>query len=275
MAEPGTLLVGCVQMRSELDPRENLRVCLRYLDEAVAAGVELLVFPETASSRVDDPSRAPDAESLDEGFVPGLAEATAGLDLTVIAGVTETGAGDRPFNTLVALRDGERVAEYRKIHLYDACAMAESDTIAPGDGPVVTFSVKGFSVGMMTCYDIRFPELSRLLAERGADVLAVPTSWVRGPLKEEHWTTFCKARALENTVYLAGACQTGGSRVGLTSVVAPDGVIVSRLAQHEGLVTARIRRETLDAAREAFPLLEQRRFAISPEIAPHQAAERR
>ncbi|ADD42427.1 carbon-nitrogen hydrolase family protein [Stackebrandtia nassauensis] len=272
MTEPGTLLVGCVQMRSDLDPGENLRQCLRYLDEARTAGVDLLIFPETVSSRVDDPSRAPQAESLDDGFVAGLAKATEGLDLTVIAGVTET-HDDRPFNTLVALRDGQRVARYRKIHLYDACAMAESDTIAPGDGPVSTFAVKGFEVGMMTCYDIRFPELSRLLAERGADLLAVPTSWVRGPLKEEHWTTFCKARALENTVYLAGACQTGGSRVGLTSVVAPDGVIVSRLAQHEGLVTARIGRDALTAAREAFPLLEQRRFAISPEITPHPTAD--
>lgn len=272
MSEHETMTVACVQMRSTHDWRHNLSACLRHVEQARALGVDLLIFPETASSRTDVPTERPEAQGVDGPFVSALAAAAADSGMTLIVGITEAQAGERPFNTLVALRGGELIASYRKIHLYDACAMLESDTIQPGDGPVATFTVNGFTVGMMTCYDIRFPELARLLAEQGADLIAVPTSWVQGPLKEDHWAALCKARAIENTVYLAGAAQTGGNRVGLSTVVAPSGVSIATLGTDEDLLVATVQRRLLTAAREAFPLLVQRRFATSSIPEPHPAA---
>lgn len=262
MTGTARLTVGCVQMRSALDPAENLPRMLAHIAEAARLGVRLLVFPEASTSRSDDPLVPSRSEGLDEGCVPDLAAASAEHDVTVVVGVMETGPQGRPFNTLVALQGGRAVAVYRKLHLYDAAGTRESDSVAPGDGPLITFDVDGFRIGMMTCYDIRFPELARLLADRGADVIAVPTSWVRGPLKEMHWLTFCRARAIENTVYVAGACQTGGDRIGHTMVVAPDGVAEASAGYDEELVIARVTAARLDRVRTAFPMLSQRRFAI-------------
>lgn len=260
-AEEG-LLVGCVQMHSVLAPEENLLRCLAHLEDATARGVQLLVFPEATSSRSDDPLVRPIAEPLDVGFVPALAAAAARHDITVVVGVMESGSADRPYNTLVALQGGRTVAVYRKLHLYDAAGTRESDAVMPGDGPLTAFDIDGFRVGMMTCYDIRFPELARLLAGQGADAIVIPTSWMRGPMKELHWLTFCRARAIENTVYIAGACQTGGDRIGRTTIVAPDGIAEASSGIDEGLVVARITAARLDRVRATFPMLDQRRFSI-------------
>lgn len=265
------LIVGCAQMASVLDPMQNLERCVSVAQEASRRGVQLLIFPESASSRSDDPHVPPLGEPLDGGFVADLASAVSDLAMTVIVGVTESGSADLPHNTLVALRGGRIISVYRKMHLYDAAGLRESDAISSGDGPVVTFEVDGFRVGMMTCYDIRFPEIARLLASDGADVLAVPTSWVRGPMKELHWTTFCQARAIENTVYVAGAAQTGGMRIGRSMIVAPDGIAEASAGTDTGLVVSRISRDRLHRVREAFPVLRQRRFSIVG--TPHPAGE--
>lgn len=265
------LILGCVQMHSELQLAANLARCIGYLDEAEARGVQLLVFPESASSRSDDPTVPPLAEDIDGEFISKLRAHLAGRDMTVIIGVTERRAGGSPYNTLVALRDGEIVGRYRKLHLYDAAGVRESESTSPGDGPVEVVEVNGFRVGMMTCYDVRFPELARLLAEKGADVLALPASWVSGPLKEEHWRTLCAARAIENTVYIVGAGQTGGNRIGRSLVAAPDGVIEVAAGYDEDLLVTRVSDERLKRVRSRFPMLGQRRFTI--DTSPKPAVE--
>ena len=266
------LIVGCVQMQSRLDPAENLSACIRAANDASRRGVQLLVFPETASSRSDDPEVKPHAEKIGSGFVPALARGLANLDMTVIVGVTEDRGEQRPYNTLVAMRRGRIVSVYRKLHLYDAAGMRESDVVTPGEGPVTTIDVDGFRVGLMTCYDVRFPELARLLSEQGADILAIPASWVQGPLKEEHWRTLCAARAIENTVYVLGAAQTGGTRIGRSAVIAPDGVAEAAAGYAEELIVARVSGRRLSHARARFPMLQQTRFAI--DAVPRPAAAR-
>jgi predicted amidohydrolase len=257
-------------MQSGLDPADNLTRCIRVAREASGRGVQLLIFPESASSRSDDPEISPRAEDIGEGFVPALVTGLADLDMTVVVGVTEERGESRPYNTLVAVRHGRIIAMYRKLHLYDAAGMRESDVVTPGEGPVATFDVDGFRVGLMTCYDVRFPELSRLLSEQGADILAIPASWVQGPLKEEHWRTLCAARAIENTVYVLGAAQTGGTRIGRSAVIAPDGVAEAAAGYAEELIVARVSARRLSQARARFPMLQQTRFAIDavPRPAP-------
>lgn len=258
-----TFTVACAQLHSVRDVATNLGRCLRFVQQAVDRDVDLLVFPEATASRIDSSAETSEAQPLDGPFVSALAAATAGTALTVIVGLIESNGGDRPFNTLVALRDGELIGTYRKIHLYDAAATRESDSIMPGDGPVATFDLHGLTIGMMTCYDVRFPELARALALQGADLIAVPTSWMSGPLKEEQWRVMCAARAMENTVYLVAASQTGGRRIGLSTVVAPTGVPIASLGAEESLLVTTIDRRLLEETRIRFPLLQQRRFSTS------------
>lgn len=264
-----TLLVSCVQMESFLEPERNLALCLSHLVEAEQVGVNLIVFPESTSSRTDEPGRAPVSEPLNGPFVEGLCEWSSNSDITIIVGITERNDIGNPYNTIVAIRRGAIISIYRKLHLYDACDFKESEAVSPGQGPLTTFDVKGFSVGIMTCYDIRFPEVARLLASQGADLIAVPTSWVAGPFKEAHWRLFCQSRAVENNVYLAGAGQTGGIRVGLSTIVGPDGASRASLGRETQSVTATLNKEVLRSSRAAFPLLDQRRFIIDPSPVAH------
>ena len=112
-------------------------------------------------------------------------------------------------------------ADYRKIHLYDSFGYRESDRLAPGPSSRSLVDVGGFRVGLMTCYDLRFPELARALVDRGAEVLVVPAAWVAGPRKVDHWRTLLRARAIENTVFVVAAGQPGPRYTGHSMVVGP------------------------------------------------------
>ncbi|OPG09466.1 nitrilase-related carbon-nitrogen hydrolase [Microbispora sp. GKU 823] len=131
-----------------------------------------------------------------------------------MAGTHEASDEDRPYNTLVVLRDGHLITHYRKLHLYDAFGGGESRRVRAADAVPETFEVNGFHIGLMTCYDVRFPELARLLAVRGADVIALPAAWANGPGKRAHWETLVRARALDNTVAAVGSGECGDGCVG-------------------------------------------------------------
>ena len=125
----------------------------------------------------------------------------------MVASLFEPAPDGRVYNTTVGYAaDGSLAAVYRKIHLFDALGYRESDSVAPGS-QVVIARLGGLSVGFMTCYDIRFPELARALAAGGADLLVLPAAWAAGTFKEEHWVTLIRARAIENTIWVAAAGQ--------------------------------------------------------------------
>lgn len=246
----------------------NLRTCQRFVDTAAAQGADLLVLPEGAlrtRNATTDPQS--EAQTLDGPFVQALAEETLTHNITVVVGTAERVTDDidaRPYNTAVALQDGQIVAVYRKLHLYDAFTGRESDRLRFGEGPLDTFDVQGFNVGLMTCYDLRFPEAARLLAERGADVIALPTAWVSGPLKEMHWSVLLQARALENTCYIAASGKNGPTRIGRSAIIDPLGVCRAQLGHEDGLLISTVSRDELDAARARLPVLRQRRFRVDP-----------
>ena len=153
------------------------------------------------------------------------------------------------------------VATYRKLHLYDAFGQRESDIVRAGDiAPPQTFPWEGFTVGMQTCYDIRFPEVSRQLVDVGADLLLVPAEWVRGPLKEHHWRTLVTARALENTVYIAAADHAPPIGAGNSMVVDPMGVELVTIGDEAGIAVAEVTPERVAAVRRVNPALALRRF---------------
>src|SRR5262249_16214268 len=190
--------VALCQLPVSPDPAVNLDRVRDALADAAGRGADLAVFPEATQARFGSDLRAI-AEPLDGAFGSGLAEAARASGVALVAGVFEPASDGRVYNTAVAYdAAGARVAAYRKIHLFDG--------VAPGASPVVV-DLCGLRVGFMTCYDVRFPELARALAVRGAELIVIPAAWKAGLFKEEHWVTLVRARAIENTVWVAAACQ--------------------------------------------------------------------
>ncbi|MFI6627732.1 carbon-nitrogen hydrolase family protein [Nonomuraea fuscirosea] len=253
--------IALCQIPVSPDPSANLK---RAREAIAAAGdAELAIFPEATLTRYG--RRITDlAEPLDGPFVTGLAEAAREHGIAVIAGVFEPGDG-RVHNTAVAIdAQGEMRAAYRKIHLFDSFGAKESDLVVPGAEPVVV-ELAGVKVGLVTCYDIRFPELTRALVDQGAELFAVIAAWGSGPLKEDHWVTLVRARALENTTWTAAVGQapnpaesSDGYGVGRSMLVDPMGVVRADLGTGPGVRVVEVDHEWTATARATLPCLEHR-----------------
>jgi predicted amidohydrolase len=247
----------------------NLATIRDLTETAVARGAALVVFPEYASFFLSDLGQelVDAAEPLDGPFVAGLSALARQYGVHLVAGLVEkTDEVSRFSNTLVAVDPtGALVATYRKLHLYDAFGATESTWVRPGDiTPVETFDVAGFTVGLQTCYDLRFPEVTRRLVDAGADLVLVPSEWMRGPLKEHHWRTLVTARALENTIYVAAADHTPPVGVGNSMIVDPMGVEVATIGEIAGVAVASISPQRLRQVRKTNPALMLRRFTVAP-----------
>ena len=259
-------LLAVAQFAPGDDRDRNLAVIEEFADEAVSRGATLMVFPEYSSffeAELGEASVAA-AEDLDGMFVMGLAAIAKRLGIHVVAGMLETAGVDKVSNTLVAVDpSGALVATYRKLHLYDAFGQRESDRVQAGEiEPPQTFEWQGFTVGMQTCYDIRFPEVTRRLVDAGADLVLVPAEWVRGPLKEHHWRVLVTARAIENTVYLAAADHAPPIGAGNSMVVDPMGVELVTIGEESGIAVADVTLARVASVRETNPALALRRFGV-------------
>ena len=239
---------------------------------AVAAqgdGAQLVVFPEYSQYFTPklEPSWLQAAEPLDGAFATALARLAAELRIFLVAGVLESVDGGARFsNTLVAFDpSGALVATYRKLHLYDAFGARESDFAAHGpiEAPQ-TFEVGGIRVAMQTCYDLRVPEVTRRLVDAGAELVLVPSEWVPGPLKVDHWRTLLAARAIENTVYVAAADQAAPNGVGASMVIDPAGVVMATLGDDPGILVAAVDHARIAEVRHQNPALQLRRFTVVP-----------
>ena len=261
------LKVALGQFAVQREWQKNTDICLDLLERARHAGADLLVLPEGILARdIADPDlvrRA--AQPIDGPFMTQLLEASRGSDLTIMMCIHVPASDEKVWNVLVALRNGQVLAQYRKLHLYDAFAMKESTNVVPGDEVPPLIEVAGMKVGLMTCYDLRFPELARRLALDGADVLVLPAAWVKGPLKEAHWEVLLAARALDNTCYLVATGECGERNIGQSMVVDPLGVAVARAGEAPALVFAELDPARIVHARAVLPVLENRRFA-KPEL---------
>jgi predicted amidohydrolase len=260
--------VAVAQFASKPDAAVNRARALELLRNAAEGGAELVVLPEAAMYPLDRPASeiARAAEALDGPFATSLAEAAGALGVTVIAGMFEKMPGQRKVhNTVVAVSAQGLVGRYRKLHLFDALGHKESDSLLPGPidgGELLVLSIAEFLVGVLTCYDLRFPEPFRALVDQGVTVFAVPAAWVAGPLKPEHWTTMCRARAIENTSYLLAAAQPPPVYCGHSLVLDPMGVEIAGLGDTDGVVTAEISPERVSSVRETLPVLFQRRYEV-------------
>lgn len=248
--------------------QENADTSLRLMREAEAGGADLLVLPEGILARdIADPDIVlKSAQTLDGPFMTQVLAASRGSSLTMMTCIHVPAGAGRVFNTLVTVRDGQIVAQYRKLHLYDAFAAKESTNVQPGDEIPALVEVAGLKVGVMTCYDVRFPEIARRLAVDGAQVLVLPAAWVRGLGKEAHWEVMVTARALENTCYMVAVGECGERNIGASMVVDPLGVAVARAGEAPTLLFADIDPARIAYARSVLPVLANRRFA-RPELA--------
>lgn len=251
------------------DPKQNLSRIQAALARAAASpgGADLAVFPEAAQIRLGN-DLAAHAEPLDGPFVTALRDAAREHGMPLIAGVFEPSGDGRVYNTAVAIEaSGEIAGAYRKIHLFDAFGDLESDRVAPGDAAVVV-ELAGTRIGLITCYDVRFPELARALMDQGADLLVIIAAWAHGTFKEEHWTTLVRARAIENTVWTVAVDQApepgtrparGPAGVGRSLLVDPMGVVRADLGPFPDIRVLEIDQEVTGRIRRILPVLSHRR----------------
>ncbi len=272
--------VALGQLPVSSDPAVNLDRVGRAASTAAAQGAQLAVFPEGTHARFSADLRAV-AEPLDGPFCRGLADVARATGVAVVAGVFESAPDGRAYNTTVGYdAAGHLVAVYRKIHLFDALGYRESDSVAAGDEPIIG-DLAGLRVGFMTCYDVRFPELARALAVAGADLLVLPAAWAAGQFKEEHWVTLVRARAIENTIWVAAAGQVpdlsepptrAPTGVGRSLLVDPMGVVRLDLGPSEAIAVGDVDTEETAKVRAALPSLANRREDVLP--VGHPAAVR-
>lgn len=247
-------------------PDENLQTARRMLERAKAQGVDLVVFPEMFMARPEPGvSLTTVAETVDGPFVTGLSLLAQKFGVAIICGVwgTVPEGEQRVANVVVAIgTDGKLLARYNKLHLFDALNVRESDLMARGDIAPPVFPFKDMQLGLGICYDLRFPELFRDLALRGAEVVIVPSAWYAGPLKEEQWLTLLKARAIENTIYVAGANLCNEPFAARSAIFDPFGVMIAGAGETEALVVGKIERDRIEEIRSKLPCLQHVRGDI-------------
>lgn len=261
------LKAAIAQFAPSEDKNANLDSMEAMIRRASTQGAQLVVLPEYSIFTVPvmDDRFVDSAESLDGPAITRLRQLSRELQVTVVAGINESAKDGRIHNTLVGVQKGEVAAVYRKTHLYDAFGYKESDRVLPGalEAPQL-MSVGEFTVGMQTCYDLRFPEVTRTLVDAGADVVALPAEWVPGPLKEFHWNTLIRARAIENTVYVLAADQAAPTGAGNSAILDPMGNTLAGVGESEDLALAELSQKRLKDVRLSNPALALRRYRVAP-----------
>lgn len=264
--------IALVQMDSQNDKGKNMEAALRWIDEAAAENVRLICFPEVMNLIGKNVGEGGGREPVPGYATERLMEKAKEYGIYIHGGsVTEEIPGERrSYNTSVLISpQGKIIAEYRKLHTFDITLsdgrpFRESDRVHPGE-EIVTVETELGTMGMSICYDVRFPELYRLLAVAGAQVIFVPSSFTLETGKD-HWEPLLRARAIENGCYIIAAGQTGRkpayTAYGNSMIVNPWGVVTARAGEQPGILYGEIDLEYLDQIRNQMPSLENRRTDV-------------
>ncbi|GAA0605765.1 nitrilase [Kribbella sandramycini] len=253
------LRVAAAQLTTGADPVPNLAAAADAVRRAADGGAELIALPEATLAAFGTDLRSI-AEPLDGPFATGLRKVAAELGVVVVAGLFEPAADGRVHNTLLATGPGVEAA-YRKIHLYDAFGSRESDTVAPGN-ELVSFGYRDVTIGLATCYDLRFADQFTALGRLGAELIVVPASWGAGPGKEEQWDLLTRARAADAQAWLLACDQaytppqgTDPLGIGRSSLTTPLGHTAARLDHTAGILHATVDTEVVAPIRARVPIL--------------------
>lgn len=262
------------QLDAAGDPAINLKKAQDAVHEAVRLyQPDLMVFPEVYMSHfpVGTPREIllSAGQPLDGPFVTGMRDLARETGVWLVFGMNESvddPADDRNYNTTVMVdAAGDIRGVYRKTHLYDAFGFQESNNIKPGDALFTPVETPFGKIGMFVCYEVRFPEIARAQAMQGADIILMPTAWMRGDLKSQHFRTLISARAIENTVFMLACDQVGRDCIGESVAVDPMGVTLSCGGETETLVPCRIDLDRIEAVRRKLPSCKDRRPALYPQ----------
>jgi deaminated glutathione amidase len=266
---PDRVRVACVQMTSRSDKAANLETAERLVAQAASTGADIVVLPEKWNAIGEPAFYHEVAETLDGGeSVAAMSTWARSHGITLVGGsIAERRDGrEKLSNTSVVLDpSGQIVAVYRKIHLFDVevggVVYRESESEDPGDEPVVA-DAEDWRIGLTVCYDIRFPELYRILALEGAQIVTVPAHFTT-PTGKDHWHVLMRARAIENQLYVLAAAQIGETlpgrpAYGRSLVVDPWGVVLAQAPDEETVITAELDRAHLEDIRAKLPSLANR-----------------
>jgi predicted amidohydrolase len=265
------LRAAAVQLNSTDDVEGNRRNAERCVREAASRGADLVLLPEKWNCMGQQRRMLEAAEPLDGPSVLWARELARELGIDLVAGsiVERVEGQEKGFNTSVHVApDGEVQAVYRKVHLFDVeveeTVYRESDTLDAGEELVLSQAREGTSLGLSICYDLRFPELYRILALRGARVLLLASAFTV-PTTRDHWETLLRARAIENLAFVVAANQVGdhpppGHRSGGRSmIVDPWGLVLAQAPDSEAVILADLDLAAQERTREKLPCLANRR----------------
>ena len=268
---------------------DNAKMARTYFELAKSAHVDLIVFPEAFMGPYDDEGMCyvNEPEPLEGPFSKTIDSMAAEYGIWVVYTITESRPqGGYPFNTAILTdAEGKKQGIYRKIHLFDAQGYRESDRLSAGDCITSPIETSLGSIGLAICYDVRFPELSRIEALNGCQLMLYPSAWVSGPGKVSQWETLLRARAIENGMFVAGVSRSDPGYTGNSCIFAPDGTLLARgektpwadtpkdmidiescvstiesgTCEYEALVIADIDLNRINTTREITPALQHRR----------------
>ena len=267
-----TLRVAAVQLNSSPDKADNLERAERLVARAASTGADLVLLPEKWNAIGSTETLAANAEPLEGGeTAAAMAEWARRHGITLVGGsITEQREDREKLSNTCCVFDpsGELVAVYRKIHMFDVDVgghrYRESDAEEPGDETVVS-DVEGWRLGLSVCYDLRFPELYRILAVEGAEVVTVPAAFTLYTGKD-HWELLLRARAVENQCFVVAANEwgeIGGGKAtyGRSMIVDPWGVVLAAASDEDTVISAELERALLERIRRELPSLANRRPA--------------
>lgn len=265
-------LIGVIQMDTKNDKEANMREACRFIDEAAARGAKLAAFPEAMNLMGDNVGEGGSFETIPGYSTDILAAKAKEHGIYIHCGSIKEAAaeGEKPYNTTVLINDkGEIIAKYRKLHLFDVTLPDGTEALESSRNQVgreiVNVDTELGNFGLTICYDIRFPELYRLLTLRGAQVIFTPANFTT-PTGKDHWETILRTRAIENGCYIVAPAQIGkkekGASFGSSLVVDPWGTVIAKAGEYPGVTVAEIDLGYLQKVRGMLPCLKNRRSDV-------------
>ena len=258
-------------MKSSVDKELNLVHSLKLINEAAKKKARLICFPEfqMAYSPPEQKSESLHkiAEKISGNFVSTLSNSAKQNRINIVATLFEiintNDKNHKVFDTGVIINElGKLQSIYRKVHLYDALGFKESKKLLAGSIIEKPSKTSVGKLGLLICYDMRFPEISRILTVNGADILVSPSAWVAGFMKREHWEIMVRARAIENGVYVLAPNQVGNIYCGHSMAIDPFGSTIVDMENREGIEFIDIDSSKIDTTRRTLPLLMNRRTDV-------------